>query len=108
MSELSGFLADDAIAGIRIPAHEFAAAMSGYLIGDWQAGKVNTFLNNLLAEHGEALSVTGETEITNMKSHFDGLTNDGAIKYFTKISWYSVALQLGEMTEVQWDALLHV
>ena len=108
MSEISSFLAPDPSFGVRLPAHEVTASMSGYLMGDWATGKVYPFLNMLLADYGVALTVAGETNITNMKTHFDGLTTAQKIEYFTKLSWYSVLLQRGDMTEAQWDGFLNV
>ena len=109
MSELSGFIADQPDdVGIRLPAHEFAAIMSGYLAGDWPVGQVYSVINAYLSEYSESLTATGEAEIVNMKTHFDSLNVNGKQTYFAKLQSYAILLQEGHMTEAQWDGFLNV
>lgn len=109
MSDISARLISLPGIGVRLNAQVFHAGMVGFLIGDFTAIQVLTFLNDHIAENGgTSLTANEQMDLSgpapSLEATYGALTTDGArALWFHRLSSYTQELQDGGITQATWD-----
>lgn len=96
------------LAGTEEPhfsVHEFNAVMLGWLMDDFTSAQSISALESLF-DH--TLTAAEQTEMTDIRTHFDALSNDGKNHYWHRFEAYALLLQHGVMTESQYRTLMGI
>ena len=85
--------------------HEFSAVMLGWLLDDFTSAQSMTAIESLF---DYTLTAAEQTELTDIRSHFDALTNNGKNAYWHRFEAYTLLLQRAVLTEAQYRTLMGI
>lgn len=91
-----------------LDAHQFAMTAYAFMRGDLTGPQALAEYNTTLAANEQpVLTAQEQTDLTNMKTHFNGLTGaQNILEYFESLHWHTMRLQAQLITVAQWDAII--
>ena len=107
MSDISTRIVPDPVLDVTLNAYVFGSAAVAFILRDRSAAELRTMVNNHITDNGGAiLTAAEESDISDMRTFYDGLSNFDKHAYRDKVILYSQLLQDGHITEAVWDELL--